>query len=637
MTENFRDAKMQILNDVFGYDSFRPGQEAVVDALLAGRDVLTVMPTGSGKSLCFQIPALILGGLTLIVSPLLALMRDQVAALRLAGVAADSINSSRGRAENVATWRRVVAEEIRLLYLAPERLMTDPMILALGRLDVRLIAIDEAHCISRWGPSFRPEYEDLARLKSLFPGIPIVALTATADQGTRREILDNLFESRADAIVLGFDRPNISLTVAPRRDEKRQLLRFMEDHAGESGIVYCLSRAKTEDTAAFLVERGYAAVPYHAGMEKADRESNQNRFMTEAGIVVVATIAFGMGIDKPDVRFVFHTDLPGSIEAYYQEIGRAGRDGKSADAHMLYGLANIRMRRRFIEEEGAGDERARREHQRLDALIGYCESPECRRQTLLSYFGEPIEHCGNCDVCADPGEAVDGTIAAQKILSAVVRTGQRFGAAHIIDVLRGRHTAKMANAGHDRLPTFGVGNETAPEEWRSLIRQLVAAGFLRLDISGFGGISIREKGRDLLNGKTRFLHRPDSRPRTREKRQSIESELSPSQEALFADLKKLRLRLAKERGVPAFVVFSDRALIDMARLRPHNAEAFAEVHGVGAAKLREFAETFVGAIAAFHAGEKPEQNVSTNTPHFVGNEEPTTDWDRHDGKPTPRS
>ena len=596
-------SKRQVLKQVFGFDEFRPGQEQVVDALLAGRNVLTVMPTGSGKSLCFQVPALICGGLTIVVSPLVALMHDQVAALRLAGVAADAINSSRERTENVAAWQRAASGETRLLYMAPERLMTERMLAALGRLDVRLIAIDEAHCISQWGPSFRPDYQDLSRLRQIFPGTPIVALTATADEVTREDIAARLFAGDGESVVLGFDRPNIKLSVEMKRDWKSQLLAFIERRRGESGIVYRLSRKKTEDAAAFLGENGVLALPYHAGMNKAARDANQNVFMTEPGVVMVATIAFGMGIDKSDVRFVFHAELPGSLEAYYQEIGRAGRDGRRAEAHMLYGLDDIRMRRLFVEQEGAGAERTRREHRRLDALIGFCESPACRRRALLAYFGERIEPCGNCDVCLDPAEMLDGAAEAQKILSAVSQTGQRFGAAHIIDVLRGAQTEKVAKTGHDRLPSFGSGSEHKKENWRSLIRQLVAAGFLRLDVKDYGGLALTEKGRALLQGKESFHYRQDtmrrdSPARRKTRRKQPEPELSATETVLLGGLKELRLRLAKERGVPAYVVFSDKSLADMAQRRPRNAAEFAAVNGVGAARLRDFATAFLEAIAA---------------------------------------
>ena len=599
------NAARRVLGNVFGFEAFRPGQEAVIEALLAGRNVLAVMPTGSGKSLCFQVPALVKEGLTVVVSPLVALMQDQVTELKLSGVAADSINSASGRAENVAAWRRAVSGETRLLYMAPERLMTDRMLAALGRLPVTLFAIDEAHCISQWGPSFRPEYADLSRLRELFPGVPIAALTATADEVTREDIAEKLFAGAAEQFVLGFDRPNIALAVETRRDAKRQLLSFIARHPGESGIVYCLSRKKTEETAALLAASGVRALPYHAGMDMAAREEHQDVFMTEPGVVIAATIAFGMGIDKADVRYVFHTDLPGSVEAYYQEIGRAGRDGARAEAHMLYGLSDIQVRRQFIEGEDAGEERRRREHRRLDALLGYCEAPACRRVTLLEYFGERIEPCGNCDVCADPSGRVDATEDALKVLSAAQRSGERFGAAHLIDILRGSETEKVARFGHRRLPAFGTGADRGKNEWRSTIRQMVAMGFLRLDIAGYGGLGITGKGRALLRGEGEFLYRedrvvaPSSSRKTRERAGRAEPErmLNGDETALLNVLKALRLALARERNVPAYVVFPDRALVDMVRRRPRTEAEFAEVHGVGAAKLKQFAEPFLAAIA----------------------------------------
>ena len=596
------DPARRILSEVFGFDGFRPGQAEVIASLMAGRSALAVMPTGAGKSLCFQVPALALGGLTVVVSPLVALMQDQVAALRLAGVAAETINSSRSRADNVASWRRVAAGETRLLYLAPERLMTERMLAALKGLEVRLIAVDEAHCISQWGPAFRPEYEDLARLREVFTGVPIAALTATADGTTRNDIVDKLFAGRAERFVLGFDRPNLQLSVEIKRNWKSQLLAFLQRHAGASGIVYCLSRRKTEEAAAFLAENGIKALPYHAGMDKQAREANQNAFMTDDGVVMVATIAFGMGIDKPDVRFVFHCDLPASVEAYYQEIGRAGRDGLPAEAQMLYGLDDIRMRRLFIAQEDGGEDRRRREHQRLDALIGYCESPSCRRRILLEYFGETMEHCGNCDLCRSPVELSDGTAEGRTILAAIEQTGQRFGVAHVIDVLRGTGSEKAVKAGHDRLAAFGSGADGKKETWRSFVRQLVAAGFLRLDIEGYGALTITAKGRALLRGEEPFHYRPDriatpAKAKTRRESAQPAEEMTEAQAALLARLKELRLRLAKERGVPAYVIFPDRALIDMARRRPTSHDEFAAVNGVGAAKLRDFAEVFLGEIA----------------------------------------
>jgi len=600
-------AKRRILKEVFGFDRFRPGQEAVVDSLLAGRDVLAVMPTGSGKSLCFQVPALVRGGLAVVVSPLVALMHDQVAALRTAGVAADTINSSKDRPDNVAAWRRAAAGQTRLLYMAPERLMTERMLAALSRLPLSLIAVDEAHCISQWGPAFRPEYEALARLRALFPGVPMAALTATADALTREDIAGKLFGGRVETVVLGFDRPNIRLAVEMKRDGRRQLLSFARRHQGESGIVYCLSRRKTEETAAALCEAGIPALPYHAGMDKRDRDANQARFMTEPGLVMVATIAFGMGIDKADVRFVFHADLPGSLEAYYQEIGRAGRDGRPAEAHMLHGLDDIRMRRAFIEEEGAGEERRRREHKRLDALIGYCESPACRRQVLLAYFGERIAPCGNCDLCQDPVERLDGSAEGRLVLGAVAATGQRFGAAHIVDVLLGRATDKAAAAGHDRLPLFGTGAGRPRAEWQSLVRQMVAAGFLTLDIGGYGGLRVGPRGQALTAGEDAFEYRPDTlrRPakadRRKPTRREVAAGLTDGEAALLAALKDLRLQLARARGVPAYAIFPDRSLIEMAKRRPRGRDEFAAIGGVGAAKLRDFAEAFLEVLAA-HAG-----------------------------------
>jgi ATP-dependent DNA helicase RecQ len=593
------DPKRRILKDVFGFDDFRPGQAAAMEALLAGRHVLTVMPTGAGKSLCYQVPALVLGGLTLVVSPLVALMQDQVAALRLAGVAADTINSSIDRDENIAAWRRVTMGETRLVYLAPERLMTERMLEALARIDIRLIAVDEAHCISQWGPAFRPEYEQLSRLRDIFSGVPIIALTATADEATRSDIATRLFAGRVETLVLGFDRPNIKLSVAARDDGKRQLLDFVRRHAGRSGIVYCLSRKKTEETAAFLERSGVRALAYHAGMTKEARDANQNSFMTETGVVMVATIAFGMGIDKPDVAYVFHTDLPGNLEAYYQEIGRAGRDGRPAEAHMLFGAGDIRMRRMFIDDEEASQEHKRRAHGRLGTLIGYCETAQCRRQILLQYFGESAEPCGNCDNCLDQAPLSDGTAEAHIILAAVAQSGERFGAGHIIDVLRGAGTQKIKDRGHDSLACFGSGAARKKEEWQSLIRQLVAGGFLAPD--EHGGLAITEKGASLRRGESLFLFRAFA-PRTKARADAVE----PGQTgdpALLAALKAVRLRLARERQVPAYVIFSDRSLIDMAARRPRDLDGFAAVNGVGAAKLKDFGAIFLGAIAAHETGD----------------------------------
>ena len=588
-------AMRRVLKDVFGFDDFRPGQETAMTALLAGRPVLAVMPTGAGKSLCYQVPALLLGGLTIVVSPLVALMQDQVAALRLAGVAADTINSSIDRDENIAAWRRVQEGETRLLYLAPERLMTERMLDALSRLEVRLIAVDEAHCISQWGPAFRREYEDLSRLRDIFPNVPIIALTATADAATRTDITARLFGGRVETLVLGFDRPNIKFTVSARSDGKRQLLDFVQRHRGTSGIVYCLSRKKTEETAASLLQNGVRALAYHAGMTKEARDAHQNSFMTEAGVVMVATIAFGMGIDKPDVAYVFHTDLPGSLEAYYQEIGRAGRDGRAAEAHMLFGSGDIRMRRMFIDDEEASDEHKKRSHARLATLVGYCETAQCRRQILLGYFGEEAAPCGNCDNCLDQAPRSDGAAEARLILAAIAQSGARFGAAHIVDILRGAETAKLIDRSHHRLAAFGSGAARKKEEWQSLIRQMTAGGFLVPD--EHGGLRIAEQGYALQSGETAFTYRPlEIRARGKSRSDAAHTEEAGDPD-LLAALKTLRLRLARERQVPAFVIFSDRTLIDTAARRPRDLDGFAAVHGVGAAKLKDFGAIFLSVLA----------------------------------------
>jgi ATP-dependent DNA helicase RecQ len=595
----------EILKSVFGYDSFRPGQEEIVDALMAGQHILAVMPTGAGKSLCFQVPALARDGLALVVSPLVALMQDQVAALKLAGVAAETINSSSSRDENVAIWRRVAAGEVSLLYLSPERLMTERMISALQKLPVSLIAVDEVHCMSQWGASFRPEYDLLQNLRDAFPGIPIGAFTATADDVTRQDIVRKLFGGRAKVYVAGFNRPNISLTVAPKSNSTKQILSFLDGHRGESGIVYSLSRKSTVEWATELRKHGHKAYAYHAGLSVAEREDAQNAFMTDKNVIVCATIAFGMGIDKPDVRFVAHADLPSNLDAYYQEIGRAGRDGQPAEAHMLFGLQDIRMRRSFIDQEdGATQERKRREHKRLDALVAYCEAPDCRRQALLGYFGELSEPCGNCDVCINPADMVDGTREAKQIIAVIRATGERFGTQHIVDVLMGKSTDKTTQFNHQRLDVFGIGQTRSRSGWQGFLRQLVGGGFLTIDVAGFGGLSISAKGQQLERGDTPFRYRPDLVPTTKKETRRATSAL-PEQDAdgaLLSRFKALRLQLSKQRRVPPYVIFSDRSLIDMATKKPLTKWDFAEIHGVGQAKLEQFGEVFMAEIKAYVQG-----------------------------------
>jgi ATP-dependent DNA helicase RecQ len=603
----FVDPKRRILKDVFGFDGFRPGQEAVVDDLLAGRHVLAVMPTGSGKSLCFQIPALAKSGLTIVVSPLVALMENQVAALELTGVAAGAINSSRAREVNVATWRRAAAGDISLLYMSPERLMTEPMLAALAKLALAMFVVDESHCISQWGHSFRPEYRALERLRTLFPQVPIGAFTATADAVTRDDIVARLFGGQAQVHVAGFDRPNIRLAVSPKAGVDRQVERFVAERAGQCGIVYCLSRQGTEDTAAMLQAAGHKALAYHAGVDSDGRARRLDRFMTEPGVVMVATIAFGMGIDKPDVRYVAHADLPATIEAYYQEIGRAGRDGLPADAQLFFGLGDIRLRRMFIDESEAEDAVKRVERRRLDALVAYCEAVDCRRVALLAYFGEATEPCGNCDVCLEPPTVIDGTELGQKVLSTVVRTGERFGAGHVVDSLVGKSTDKIVSSGHDRLSTFAIGADLKATEWRAVIRQLVASGFLDMDVAGYGGLSVSPRGRALLRGEDTVRLRTDSLrragSRARKARKEAGAAVDPASSGLLQRLKELRLELARERNVPPYVIFHDATLVELSRRRPVTREAFAEVHGVGARKLEHFAEPFLATICRHQAEE----------------------------------
>jgi len=586
------------LGRVFGFPDFRPGQAEAVGALLSGQDVLAVMPTGAGKSLCYQVPALVMGGLTVVVSPLVALMEDQVAALRLSGVAADTINSGRDRETNVAAWRRVAAGETSLLYLSPERLMTARMIAALQKIGPVMFAVDEAHCISRWGAAFRPEYEQLGDLRHAFPDARLAAFTATADPATREDIAAKLFGREPEVLVAGFDRPNITLVVEPRSSWKEQLPGFLKSRPEESGIIYALSRKNVEEITAFLRDSGVNALPYHAGLDATERSVNQDRFMTDSPVVMVATIAFGMGIDKPDIRFVVHTHLPANIEAYYQEIGRAGRDGEPAEALMLFGLDDIRLRRRFIDEDSSGEDNKRREHKRLDALVSYAEASSCRRVMLLGYFGDRTGPCGNCDVCLDPPVMMDATGPARLALSVVKATGERFGAVHVIDVIRGSENQRIVELGHDRLAEHGAGKDRPKPWWQAFMRQLVSSGHLEIDIQGFGGLHMTASGRRILNGEDTFECREVlTRPTKSTRRQKADApSLAPENEGLLTRLKAHRLELARQQNVPPYVIFHDKTLIAMAETRPANEDAFLDLPGVGKAKATKFADSFIAVM-----------------------------------------
>jgi ATP-dependent DNA helicase RecQ len=596
------------LHAVFGFAAFRPGQAEIVSAILDGRDVLAVMPTGSGKSLCYQLPALVRDGLTIVVSPLIALMRNQVAQLCGNGVAAASLNSANDPAENRAILDRIARGELRLVYVAPERLLKAETLALFKRAKVAMLAVDEAHCISQWGHDFRPEYAALGAVQAELGGVQTVAFTATADAATRTDIVAKLFAQPPVLFVHGFDRPNLRLAMRAKAGGRTQIADFIKGRRGQSGIVYCASRRKTEELAEFLRQNGGNALPYHAGMESVARSRNQDAFLQEDGVVIAATVAFGMGIDKPDVRFVLHADMPANIESYYQEIGRAGRDGMPADTLTLYGMGDIRLRRLQIDESETTAEQKRVDRQRLNALVSLCESPRCRRQTLLAYFGEAAEPCGNCDFCCEGAEVIDGTIAAQKALSAIVRTGARFGTEHLANVLLGESTEAIEKFGHDCLPTFGVGKEYGKQEWRSIFRQLHGAGIIALDITGYGTWSVTEAGRGVLKGHASVTLRRDTlKPATRKAARAVANAVALADGAegdagLFEALRRRRSELAKEQRVAAYVVFADKTLIDMARRKPATAAEMSAVHGVGEAKLRQYGDVFLDVIRQYGTG-----------------------------------
>ena len=591
MNADAKSRPLHLLRTVFGHPAFRGAQEDIVTHVAGGGDALVLMPTGGGKSLCYQLPALLRGGTALVVSPLIALMQDQVAALKQLGVRAAFLNSTMdGRAVN-ACEKALRNGELDLLYVAPERLMMPRMLECLAESKIALFAIDEAHCVSQWGHDFRPEYLQLSVLHEQFPSVPRIALTATADPQTREEIIRRLALDDSRVFISSFDRPNIRYTIVDKQDARNQLLRFIrEEHAGEAGIVYCLSRKKVDETAAWLVSHGVRALPYHAGMDAASRADHQNRFQREEGVVVVATIAFGMGIDKPDVRFVAHLDLPKSIEGYYQETGRAGRDGAPADAWMAYGLGDVVQQRRMIDQSEGSEEYQRVQVVKLDALLGLCETAGCRRVRLLDYFGEASTPCGNCDTCLEPPQTWDATEAARKALSCMYRTGQRFGAVHLIDVLRGRATERTAQWGHQQLNVFGIGADLDEPAWRNVFRQLVALGYAEPDHDAFGALKLTDASRPVLKGEqsVEMRHLQPRKGKVTKARSAAVSGLSAADTGLLDQLKAWRLEQAREQAVPAYVILHDRTLAEIAALRPRDMDALATISGIGAKKLERY-------------------------------------------------
>ncbi len=584
------------LKSIFGFDAFRPGQEEIVGALIGGADALAIMPTGAGKSLCYQLPALTGGGLTIVVSPLIALMDNQIAQMKALGAAVGVIHSGRERNEAVADWRAAAAGTLKLLYMAPERLMTPRMLEALAALNVTRFVVDEAHCVSQWGHDFRPDYLALAGLKERFPKAAIAAFTATADARTRDEIIERLLRAGAKVFVHDLDRPNLDIAIERKSNARERIVALVKEHAGEQGIVYTLSRKDSEEVADHLVANGRRAVAYHAGLDPALRTERLNAFLTEPDLIVVATVAFGMGIDKPDIRFVIHADIPSSVEAYYQEIGRAGRDGLPARAVLLYGPGDMMRRIRMIDRDGGESARVAQKR-RLEELGALCEMTDCRRQALLAHFGQAIGPCGNCDNCRTPAGLIDATEEARLLLAAVQATGEMFGATHIVDILRGSKSQKITERRHDALQVYGRGAKWRQHEWRAVIRQMSAAALLRIDPE-FGGLSLGPRAPGLLRGETNFTMRPEPR---QARRQADAATLGAkgADQALFAALKAKRRELATERGVAAYVIFSDRTLLDMAVKRPKSLTKFNEVFGVGRAKSEAFGSIFMRVIAEY--------------------------------------
>ena len=602
-------APLDVLKRVYGYDAFRGKQQAVVEHVTAGGDAVVLFPTGAGKSLCFQIPALCRDGVGIVVSPLIALMRDQVEALKQLGVRAAALNSSLSREEAVAVMRAVRTGELDLLYVTPERLVTEGFAELIGNARIALFAIDEAHCVSQWGHDFRPEYRALDCLAERFPGVPRIALTATADPHTRDDIIERLSLTGAKVFTTSFDRPNISYDIVERDQPRQQLLRFLSRHKDASGIVYCLSRAKVEDTAEWLDKQGIRALPYHAGLDRAVRDAHQDAFLKDENLCLVATVAFGMGIDKPDVRYVAHLDLPGSVEAYYQETGRAGRDGQPSEVWMAYGMADVMQRRRMIDEGDAAEEVKRVERAKLNALLAICETASCRRQAILAHFGESHPGgCGNCDTCRNPVETWDGTEAAITALAAVYRTGERFGAGHVIDVLLGTVNDKTERFGHVDMPVFGAGKDIPARIWQSVFRQLLAMGLIRIDHTAFGAMKLEPEARTVFRREREVRFRKD-RPVSAKAAKGQKSasareraDLAGSDLELFEKLRAERLSIAKDLDVPPYVVFTDATLIALAKERPRDWDELLDIPGIGQSKRERFGKAFLEVIEDYMEG-----------------------------------
>ena len=598
----------QVLNDIFGYTSFKGEQQAVIEHVTTGGDALVLMPTGGGKSLCYQLPALLRDGVAIVVSPLIALMQDQVDALQQLGVKAAFLNSSQSPEESRAVNNLLVNSELKILYVAPERLMLSGFLAQLAQIDqhtgIALFAIDEAHCVSEWGHDFRPEYRKLTVLHQQFPNVPRIALTATADAPTRAEIIERLQLENAQQFVSSFDRPNINYRVLPKANARQQLESFLEaEHANDAGIIYCLSRKKVEETADYLKQRGWDALPYHAGLDATVRNANQRRFLREEGVIIVATVAFGMGIDKPNVRFVAHLDIPKSMEGYYQETGRAGRDGLPANAWMTYGVGDVVSMRQMLDSGDAPEARKMVERQKLDALLGFCESVTCRHQTILRYFGEAhAGDCGQCDNCLNPVDTWDATKPVQMALSAVFRTGQRFGVVHLVDVLMGKTNAKVGQFNHQNLSVFGIGKSLSQQQWSSIFRQLVAAGFLESDITAFGGLKLTEAARPVLKNESEVWLRRDVEVAKKTSKAQRSSNAKAAYDGLSDDplwlaLKAKRLALAREQGVPPYVIFHDSTLLAILNSRPQSLLELSCITGVGRAKLDRYGDDFLRLLA----------------------------------------